>query len=71
MGGLVETMMTADGFQLTAYGLGRMRGQKNAGAVSRKPMVGHDLPEATTRCVWARSLSENLCGPQRDGGLIV
>jgi hypothetical protein len=43
MVGLVETMMTADSFQLTAYGLSRMRGQKDAGAVSRKPTA---LPDA-------------------------
>jgi hypothetical protein len=35
---LVETMrMAADGFQLTAYGLGRMRCRKHVGAVSREP----------------------------------
>jgi len=31
--------MTADGFQLAAYGLCWMRCQKHAGAVSRKPMA--------------------------------
>jgi hypothetical protein len=36
---IVETMMTADSFQLTAYGLGRTRRQKHAGAVSREPQA--------------------------------
>jgi hypothetical protein len=41
---MVEMMrMTANGFQLTAYGLGWMRRQKRAGAASRKPMA---LPDA-------------------------
>jgi len=41
---IVETMrMTANGFQLTAYSLGRTRCQKRAGAASRKPMA---LPDA-------------------------
>ena len=35
----VETMMTADSLRLTACGLGRMRRQKHAGAVSRRPMA--------------------------------
>jgi hypothetical protein len=35
--------MTADGLRLTAYGLGRMRRQKRAGAVSRKPMASPAL----------------------------
>jgi hypothetical protein len=35
----VEAMMTADSFQLAAYGLGRMRGQKETGAVSREPQI--------------------------------
>ena len=36
-------MMTADGLRLTAYGLGRMRCLKHAGAMRRKPMV---IPDA-------------------------
>jgi hypothetical protein len=39
MVGLVETMVTADSFQLAAYGLGWMQRQKRAGAVSRRPMA--------------------------------
>ena len=54
--GLVETMrMTADGFQLTAYGLGRMRGQKDAGAVSRRPMA---LPDALVHELYGLSEEE-------------
>jgi hypothetical protein len=30
-----ETMLTADSLQLTAYGLGRVRRQKPAGAAAR------------------------------------
>jgi hypothetical protein len=38
MVGLVETLpMTAEGFQPTAYGPGRMRCQKLVGAASREP----------------------------------
>jgi len=47
MVGLVEPMLklhrTAGGLRLAAYGLGRMRRQRHAGAVSRKPMA---LPDA-------------------------
>jgi hypothetical protein len=35
-------MVTADSLQLTAYGLGRKRGQNDAGAVSLKPMALRD-----------------------------
>ena len=36
-------MMTADSLQLTAYGLGRIRHQKHAGAVSREPQADSPL----------------------------
>jgi len=39
MVGLVETMMTADGLRLTAFGLGRMQHRKQVGPVSRGPMA--------------------------------
>jgi hypothetical protein len=44
---MVETMMTDDSLRLTAYGLGRMRRQKHAGAVSRKPKV---VPARVCEC---------------------
>ena len=53
-GGLVETMMTADGSRPTAYGLCRMPSQKQSEplAVSRKPMAERDLPKAKTPHMW-------------------
>jgi hypothetical protein len=45
---MVETMrMTANSFQLTAYGLGRMRRQKHAGAVSHRPKA---VPARVCEC---------------------
>ena len=67
---LVETMMTADSLQLTAYGFGRMQRWKQAGAVSRcrfltrwcglfavTPVYYHDNSRSTRKTALTLSLA--------------
>jgi hypothetical protein len=68
---MVESMrMTASSSQLTAYGLGRMRRQKYAGAVSRKPMRGVAQRRTAALTEWSNKTAVNgraneQCGPHQ------